>query len=105
MFDVTLKGSLYSLVETFALFYRFLIPIHPWLLFLLYVEVNVNYVEDKINLKIADDFNKINTNHSNIFQIFLCILYGIFKLNQIYNGFVELVQAGREFLNDTVSRV
>jgi hypothetical protein len=104
MIPLRKRGSFYSLVETFSLFYRYLTPIHPWLLFLLYTEIDVHYDEDKINLKIADDFNKINSNHSTIFQIFLCIMYSIFKLNQIYNGFVELVEAGREFCHDTVRK-
>lgn len=93
---------MYSLVETLSLFYRCLVPIHPWLLFLLYNEPNLNFVEDKINLKIAEDFNKINTNNSTLFQIFLCILYCIFKFSQIYYGFLAVYQAAKDFIYNPV---
>jgi hypothetical protein len=65
--------------------------------------------------KLLDPTNKIilndptstkaleTTTQSKAFPIFLCILYIVFKLNQMYNGFNELAFSVQEVLLDTVS--
>ena len=41
---------------------------------------------------------------STLFPIILCIMYIIFKINQIYNTFNELVQSTRELFLDMVKK-
>jgi hypothetical protein len=111
---VIIQGNVYSAMENCALFYRSLTPIHPWLLFLMYSEsVSLEKLlettldptsktglltDSSITTKALDN----NNNASKAFPIFLCILYIIFKLNQMYNGFNDLLQSVQELLLDTV---
>ena len=44
----------------------------------------------------------VDAKSSTLFPIILCIMYIIFKINQIYNTFNELVQSTRELFLDMV---
>ncbi|CAF0721520.1 unnamed protein product [Brachionus calyciflorus] len=76
--SIQTRGNIFSTIETFGLFYRCLIPIHPWILFIFFFEDN-------------DQSPKT-------LPLFLCIFYIIFKLNQIYNAVNELLQSIRDLL-------
>lgn len=102
------RGNFYSTIETIGLFYRYLIPIHPWILYLVYSEPSVKLLEKVTDLSVTEEMSVANSaiksSTSTIFPLFLCILYLIFKLNQIYSGFNELVQSARELLLNMVTK-
>merc|ERR1712127_725766 len=104
------RGNYYSAIEQLGQFYRILTPIHPWILFLLYSPPDMMFIEKLSNernaliesskgsmptanagpLSSLPLYSTSSTSSSKNFPIFLCILYVIFKLNQVYNGFSEL---------------
>jgi len=105
------RGNYYSVVETFALFYRSLTPVYPWILFLMYTDPSVQSIQIQpfaSDLNKSIDFvsseNKKNEIHgSTAFPIILCILYFICKMNQLYNRFIEVIQSFKDLFNDSVS--
>jgi hypothetical protein len=99
------RGNFYSTVETLALFYRCLTPIHPWILFIMHSDASLKLVEDIVTssnelAKLDQAAKHIDVKESTFFPIMLCILYTIFKINQIYNCFNELAQSIRELFLD-----
>ena len=105
-------------MESLGLFYRYLTPIHPWILYLLYSESpnmqllsldssNSAAANVEVDLKKhlsnngIDDSN--NTVSPTLFTVLLCILYLIFKLNQIYAGIFDIARSFRELLGNLVS--
>jgi hypothetical protein len=106
------RGNYYSVVETFALFYRSLTPVYPWILFLMYTDPSVQSIQIQpfaSDLNKSIDFvsneNKKNEIHgSTAFPIILCILYFICKMNQLYNRFIEVIQSFKDLFNDSVSK-
>jgi len=71
------KGNYYLGIEYVGIIYRCLIPVHPWILFLLH----------------TDNTNDDTLGNSTFFPIVLCILYGLFKLNNMYNLYTEATNA------------
>lgn len=76
------RGSFYSLIENVALFYRSLIPIHPWILFLFYADTNI--IQKPQSSNSTSETPVDSSQESTTFLIFLCIFYSIFKLRQLY---------------------
>ncbi|RNA41043.1 RING finger and transmembrane domain-containing 2-like [Brachionus plicatilis] len=75
--SIQTRGNFYSTVEAFGSLYRSLIPIHPWILFLFHFE---------------------DSNQSpKTLPLFLCIVYIILKLNQLYSLIIEFVKCIHEF--------
>lgn len=110
------QGSFYSTVESVGLFYRYVTPVHPWILYLLYSE-SPNVQLPSIDTSAiggasasllpaaASNADLLSPPHVSptFFTVFLCILYVIFKINQIYNGLNEVVRSLRELLGNFVS--
>lgn len=103
------RGSFYSAIEAFALFYRSLTPIHPWILYILYYETNIQIStlpidNTKLDKQIFDESSSITSaGHTwSGFSTLLCVMYIVFKLNQLYNRFVDLQTSFTDILNDTV---
>lgn len=94
------RGNYYSTIETFALFYRCLTPIHPWILFIIHSEANLQLGDVLVDVQQAASGTPNTSKTSTLFPIILCVLYAIFKINQIYNSFNELVESTREFYMD-----
>ena len=100
-----IQGNYYSVVETISLLYRSLIPIYPWVLFLMYTDLSSQSFELKnpIYLNKSDVLlteKKTDTNVSTAFPIILCILYFMCKINQLYNRSIEVIQSIRDLIND-----
>ena len=93
------RGSYYSLIESGALFYRSLTPIHPWILFLFYADQTVEMTSgDKPGSDIP-----FQNRESTTFLVFLCIFYTVCKLNQLYSLVKDLRVSYKEMKEDMVS--
>lgn len=94
------RGGIYSIIENLALFYRSLVPIHPWFLFLFYADKDMKKIDNiTLNNNVIDtqttEVPLINQ-ESTTFLIFLCIFYSIFKFNQLYHMIIELRNSFKE---------
>ena len=99
------RGGYYSLIESSALFYRSLTPIHPWILFIFYTEkaTTMALSSQSESHSTTDAIAKtIQNNESTIFLVFLCVLYFVFKLNQLYHIFKALRQSVKDLNGDLV---
>lgn len=108
------RGSFYSTVESVGLFYRYVTPVHPWILYLLYSEspnvqlpsIDTSAIGGASAASLlpaaASNADLLSPPHVSptFFTVFLCILYVIFKINQIYNGLNEVVRSLRELLGN-----
>lgn len=103
------RGAFYSLIETSTQFYRSLTPIHPWIIYLFYADqkdVTTSIDHPTIpSANLTDVSNQQPTEFSSLtlqnrestfILIFLCILYTICKLNQLYNMGKELWASFRD---------
>lgn len=104
-------------MESVGLFYRYVTPVHPWILYLLYSEspnvqlpsIDTSAIGGASAASLlpaaASNADLLSPPHVSptFFTVFLCILYVIFKINQIYNGLNEVVRSLRELLGNFVS--
>lgn len=86
------RGHYYSNVELIGLLYRSLLPIHPWILFLLYSKNNSTDLINEITTQEEQSYS--------MFPLILCIVYIIVKLNHLYTRYLELSQSICELLRD-----
>jgi len=98
------RGSYYSTIETFALLYRSLTPIYPWILFILYSE-QINNMQSLVTLEPGRKFDdsiltEQTSNGSTFFPILLCIIYSILKICQLYNLVALSVTSVKELMGD-----
>lgn len=98
------KGSFYSAIESYGLLYRSLTPISSWITFLLYSETSASLLLKDKQLETENSIPATSSGTST-FAIFLCILYAIFKLNQLYGRYIEFKQSFNELLLSNVSLV
>jgi hypothetical protein len=84
----TFKGNYFSMIEVLTSFYRLLMPIRPWIVFLLKVDIDPNALDQD--------------NGSSIFPAVLCVSYILFKINHIYSSYLELSQVIVNIYNEQV---
>jgi hypothetical protein len=98
------------------LLYRSLTPIHPWILFLLNSEQNVQLLKQTSNALVTTvttttipvdsvaklNVNELSTTSITFFPVVLCIIYLICKLNQLYNILNETISVIKELYGDMV---
>lgn len=102
------RGGYYSLIESSALFYRSLTPIHPWILFIFYTEKSLSVAPQTTLIptevtSVATASTSINNEQSTVFLVFLCILYFVFKINQLYHILKNLRQSVNDLNGDLSS--
>ncbi len=76
------------MIEVLTSFYRLLMPIRPWIVFLLKVDIDPNALDQD--------------NGSSIFPAVLCVSYILFKINHIYSSYLELSQVIVNIYNEQV---
>lgn len=102
------RGGYYSLIESSALFYRSLTPIHPWILFIFYTEKSLSVAPQTTLMPtdvttVATVATAIYNEESTVFLVFLCILYFVFKINQLYHILKNLRQSVNDLNSDLSS--
>ena len=107
VFPLRKRGNVYSVIENIGLFYRSFPPIRPWLFFLTYSETSLleKLLNSSDQLKVTNDTiaNLGHSTTSQAFPILLCVLYFIFKVNQMFNCLTQLTHAVKEMFNESVS--